>query len=275
MLTQTGASAPVSHERFTVTIISSITRSGAFEPFDLQVARGQIQGHRNVTVFGFNPDVDTTQVSVWPLQSLITFPAAALQMTVSSSSTNDTAAGTGARTVVVEGLDANYNEVTETVTLNGQTAVTMAASLLRVNYAYVNTAGSGNSAAGNIYIGTGIVTAGVPATVYDIIKLDYNNTTTGSYTIPAGYTGYVSQGLFSTGQASGSTQVEGRLLTRGVNNIRRTAALTTLNNGVADYVFEYPLAIPEKTTVEATAIGSANNNSVSSMFILVLVKEGP
>jgi hypothetical protein len=193
-------------------------------------------------------------------------------MTVSSTSANDTSAGTGARTIVVQGLDANYSEVTETVTMNGQTAVTMTAALIRVNYAYVATAGSGNSAAGDIYIGTGTVTAGVPATAYDIIKFDYNNTTTGSYTVPEGYTAYVAQGLFSTGQASGSTQVQGRLLTRGSNNIRQTAAITTLNNGVANYVFEYPLAVPEKTTIEATAIGSANNNAVSSMFILVLIK---
>lgn len=257
------------------TIISSITRQGAYEPFELQVARNQIQGHRNVTVFGFNPDVDTTQVSVWPLPSLITFPPSALQMTVSSTSASDTSAGTGARTVVVQGLDANYNEVTETVTMNGQTAVTMTTAMLRVNYAYVATAGSGNSAAGDIYIGTGTVTSGVPATPYDIIKFDYNNTTTGSYTVPAGYTAYVSQGLFSAGQAGGSNQVQGRLLSRGVDNIRRTAAITSLNNGVANYVFEYPLAIPEKTTLEATAIGSSNNNACSSMFILLLVKEGP
>lgn len=255
--------------------ISSISRQGAYEPFELQVARNQIQGHRAVTVFGFNSDVDTSQVSVWPLPSLIPFPAAAIQMTVSSTNANDTSAGTGARTVVVQGLDANYNEVTEVVTLNGQTAVTMAASLLRVNYAYVATAGSGNSAAGDIYIGTGVVTAGVPATTYNIIKFDYNDTITGSYTVPAGYTAYVSQGLFSAGQASGSTQVQGRLVTRGTDNIRRTAALTTLNNGVADYAFEYPLAVPEKTTVEATAIGSANNNAVSSLFVLVLIKNGP
>lgn len=257
------------------TTISSITRQGAYEPFELQVSRGQIQGHRNVTVFGFNPDVDTTQVTVWPLASQIPFPAAALQMTVSSTSANDTSAGTGARTIVVQGLDANFNEVSETVTLNGQTAVTMTASLLRVNYMYVATAGSSNGAAGDIYIGTGVVTAGVPATVYDIIKFDYNNTTTGSYTIPAGHKGYISQGLFSAGQSGGSNPVQGRLLTNGPDGIHHTAAVTTVNNGVADYVFEYPIEIPEKTTVEATAVGTSNNNSVSSMFIILLVKEGP
>lgn len=254
------------------TFYPSITSERRHEDFALQVARGQIPGHRNVTVFGFSPDVDTTQVSVWPLPSLIAFPAAALQMTVSSSSANDTSAGTGARTIVVQGLDANYNEVTETVTMNGQTAVTMTNALLRVNYVYVATAGSGNSADGDIYVGTGTVTAGVPATVYDVIKFDYNNTTTGSYTVPAGYTAYVSQGLFSTGQAGGSNAVQGRLLTRGLDNIRRTAAITTINNGVANYVFEYPLAVPEKTTIEATAVGSSANNACSSMFILLLVK---
>lgn len=257
------------------TVISSITRQGTYEPFELQVARGQIQGHKSVVVFGFNPDVDTSQVSVWPLPSLITFPSNALQMTVSSSNANDTSAGTGARTIVVQGLDADYNEVSEIVTMNGQTPVTMIASLLRINYAYVLTAGSGNGAAGDIYIGTGTVTAGVPATTYDIVKFDYNTTITGSWTVPARYTAYVSQGLFSSGQAGGSNQVQGRLLTRGTDNIRRTAAVTTINNGVADYLFEYPIVIQEKTTIEATAIGSSSNNSVSSMFILLLVKEGP
>jgi hypothetical protein len=180
--------------------------------------------------------------------------------------------GTGARTVYLEGLDANHNTISETVTLSGQTAVTTVRSYLHINNCYVASAGSGNSAAGTIYFGTGTVTAGVPATVYDVIAFDYNARVTGSYTVPAGYTGYVSQGLFSCGQASGSTSVTGRLMTRGTNDIRLTAAVVTLNNGTADYVFEYPLAVPEMTTIEAQAVGVANNNACSSMFILVLVK---
>lgn len=250
----------------------SQTQYGKYEDFNLQVARGQIQGHRSVTVFGFNPDVDQTEVTVWPYTGLISHPAAALAMKVSSSNAADTSAGTGARTVLIQGLDADYNEISEVVTLNGQTAVTTANSYLRINYATVATAGSGQSAAGDIYIGTGTVTAGVPATVYDLIKFNYNDVVTGHYTVPAGHTAYLVQGLFSTGQASGSTQVQGRLLTAGADGIRRTAAVTTLNNGVADYAFEFPIAIPEKTDIEATAIGSASNNACSSMFILVLIK---
>ena len=253
---------------------SSISRFGATEPFELQVARGQITAHRSVTVFGYNPDVDTSRVTVWPYTGIIPLPAVALQMKVSSSSANDTANGTGARTVYVAGLDANHNEIEEIVTLSGQTAVLTTQSFLHINNAYVATAGSGLSAAGDIYFGTGTVTAGVPATVYDIIKFDYNQRITGSYTIPAGFTAYLSQGLFSAGQPSGSSQVSGRLMAVGADGIRRTVAITTVNNGSADYVFEYPERIPEKITLEATAQGSASNNEASAMFILLLVSNG-
>ena len=253
---------------------SSISRFGLTEPFELQVARGQISWHKSVTVFGYNPDVDTARVTVWPYTGIIPLPAVALQMKVSSSSANDTANGTGARTVYVAGLDANHDEIEEIVTLNGQTAVLTTQSFLHINQAYVATAGTSLSAEGDIYFGAGTVTAGVPATVYDLIKFDYNQRITGSYTIPAGYTGYLSQGLFSAGQPGGSAQVSGRLMTVGGDGVRRTIAITTVNNGAADYVFEYPERIPEKTTLEATAQGSSNNNAASAMFILLLVSNG-
>jgi len=251
---------------------SSVTRTGKNEPWELQVARGQISWHESVTIFGYNADVDQTVETVWPHGGILPFPSAALQLKVSSNNANDTENGTGARTVYLEGLDANYNVISEVVPLSGQTAVLTVKSYLHINQCYVATAGSLNSAAGNIYFGTGVVTAGVPATIYDIIEYDYNTRITGSYTIPAGYTAYISQGLFSSGQASGSGPVTGRLMTRGTDNIRRTAAIVTINNGAADYAFEYPLVVPEKTTIEAQAIGTGNNNACSSLFILVLIK---
>lgn len=251
---------------------SSTTKTGKNEPFELQVARGQISWHRSFTVFGYNADVDTSLETVWPHGDLLPFPAVALQLSVSSDNAADTAAGTGARTVYLEGLDADYKTISEIVILNGQTAVTTTKSYLHINNCYVLTAGSGNSAAGTIYFGTGVVTAGVPATVYDVIQFDYNARVTGSYTVPAGYTAYISQGLFSSGQTSGSGPVTGRLMTRGPNNIRLTAAVTTVNNGAADYSFEYPIVVPEKTTVEAQAVGAGTNNACTSMFVILLIK---
>lgn len=250
----------------------SSTFEDKHEPFELQVARGLVAGHRAVTVFGYNFDVDTTEATVWPYTGKIAHPTSAVQLSVSSSSASDTAAGVGARTVLLNGLDGGYNEISETITLTGQTSVTTVRSYLRITSARVMTAGSSSGAVGDIYFGTGVVTAGVPATVYNLIKYDYNTTITAHYTIPAGYTGYVSQGLFSAGQSGGTAPVRGRLLTTGADGIRHTAAVTTVNNGVADYAFEYPLAVPEKTDIEATALGVSQNNEASAMFVIVLVQ---
>lgn len=250
----------------------SITASGRYEPFGLQVSRGQIMGHRAVAVFGYNADIDQTEETVWPDGTVINHPASATVMKVSSDSANDAAAGTGARTIVIEGLDGSYNEVSETVTLNGQTAVNTVNTYLRINNIYVATAGSGLSSAGKIYLGTGTVTAGVPATIYDLMNTGYNKRTTGHYTVPAGYTAYMTSGSLAVGQANGNNQVTGRLLTTGTNGINLTAAVVTLNNGIANYTFDPALAIPEKTDVEARAIGSSNNNSVSSTFQFILIK---
>jgi len=257
------------------TTISSITRQGTFEPFGLQVSRGQIQGHSTVIVFGYNPDVDTSEETVWPDGGTIPHPTVASVLKISSSSANDTSAGTGARTVYIEGVDGNYEVVSETVTLNGQTEVNTTNSYLYVNSFYVVTAGSGGSNAGNINAGTGTVTSGVPAVLYDIIAAGYNNRTTGHYCVPAGYTGYMTEGLLSAGQASGSTSVTGFLRQHGPDNILRVGAVTTVNNSSAVFMFEQPYIIPEKNCVGATAIGAAANNAVSSFFNIILIKTGP
>jgi hypothetical protein len=250
----------------------SISQNGRTEPFELQVSRGQITGHRGITVFGYNPDIDTAEETVWPFGGIITHPSTAVKMSVSSSSSTDNPLSTGAWTITLEGLDANYNEIGEVVTLNGQTPVLTQVSYLRINRAFVSSAGTGNSAVGDIYMGAGTVTGGIPATVYQIIKFDYNSTTTGHYTVPAGYTAYMDAGSVNVGQVAGSNPVTCRLVLSMANNIRLTSAIVSLNNGTAIYEFIYPLAIPEKTDIEATGIGSAANNFVTSYFNILLIK---
>jgi hypothetical protein len=193
-------------------------------------------------------------------------------MKVSSDDADDNATGTGARTVFIEGLDADYNSISETVTLNGRTAVQTVNSFLRINEAYVASAGTSNSAEGNIYFGTGTITSGVPATVYDIIKFDYNTRVTGHYTVPAGYTAYMDAGSITVGQTGTSNPVSGRLVVTGTNDIRINKAIVTLNTGSVPYPFLFPLQIPEKTDIEAVGQGSATNNSMASYFNIIIIK---
>jgi hypothetical protein len=251
---------------------SSISKTGRTEPFELQLVRNQIPWHKAITIFGYNSDVDTAEETIWPYGGIMPHPATALSMKVSSDDADDNATGTGARTVFVEGLDANYNEISETVILNGQTAVLTVKSYIRINEAYVASAGTSNGAEGNIYFGTGNVTAGVPATVYDIIKFDYNTRVTGHYTVPAGYTAYMDAGSITVGQTGTSNPVSGRLVVTGTNNIRINKAIVTLNTGNVPYPFLFPLQIPEKTDIEAVGQGGGTNNRMSSYFNIVLVK---
>ena len=58
--------------------------------------------------------------------------SAATVLKVSSSSTADDEGSTGAETVELFGLDADYNEINETVTLDGQTAVNTTKEYLRI-----------------------------------------------------------------------------------------------------------------------------------------------
>jgi hypothetical protein len=154
---------------------------------------------------GTNVDVDTstTPEDIWGNAGLYTgFPAAAEAVRVTSSSADDTAAGTGARTVILNGLDANGNFLAETVTLNGTTPVVTVNSFLRLNRAYVATSGSGNTAfnAGTITIQHNVTTANVFAT----IDIGIGAARTTAYTIPANTTGVLTQ-LSASGVRASST----------------------------------------------------------------------
>ena len=249
----------------------SISSERRHEDFALQVSRGQIAGHRVVQVFGYNSDVDQTEESVWPDGGVVPHPTSASVLKISSSSAADTAAGTGARTVYIGGVDGDFEEIGETITLNGQTAVNTTNSYLYVNYFYVLTAGTGAANAGNINAGTGTVTSGVPAVLYDIIAAGYNQRTTSHFCVPAGHTGYMTSGVITAGQESGSSGITAFLKQHGPDEILRVGAITTLNNGSVRYDFTFPYVIPEKNCVGATAIGASNNNAVSTFFNIVLI----
>lgn len=255
------------------TTISSITRQGAFEPFELQVSRGQIQGHKTLFKFGNNADVNGLLETIWSYGGLYAYPAAATAMKVSSSSANDAAAGTGARTVIVSGLDQDYNEASETVTLNGQTEVLTTTTFIRVFRAFVVTAGSGGTAAGTIYVGTGTVTAGVPATVYAEIFLGDNQTTMALWTVPAGYTLYITSGTFSAASNNSTHYVLSKLMYRTFGGVFRNAADITVNSNVFHYDWEVPLALPEKTDIEVRAIALTGTNFyVTAAFEGIYIK---
>jgi hypothetical protein len=252
----------------------SITQSGLFEPFELQLSRGQIADHKRLFQFGANTNIQTTTTTVWAgTTSNYVYPSSAATLTVSSSSANDAAAGTGARTVLVTGLDANYAEVSETITLTGTTAVTTTNSYLRINEFTVLTAGSGATAAGTLYVGAGTVTSGVPATIYSLISLGYNTSAQAVWTVPAGYTGYLTSCTWTAGNTTANLLITGAILSRTTTGVFIIESTCKFNVGTSfDRHFDTPVPFAEKTDIEMRLGSSTAGSAGTGEFHIIYIK---
>ena len=77
-----------------------------------------------VNKFGRNTDVDSAAAEdVWDGGGIWVAPTAARVHNLVSADAADDAAGTGAQTVLVTGLDGTWTETSETVTMDGITPV--------------------------------------------------------------------------------------------------------------------------------------------------------
>ena len=239
---------------------SSISRVGTTEPFELQVSRGQISYHKTQFKFGFNPDIDNSLETIWAQGGLYTYLSSASTLYISSSSTADDAASTGARTATVSGLDANYDEVSVTVDLDGQNGVQLgsANNWIRVNRIAVDTAGSGGQNAGVLYVGTeASPSVGVPTNKYATVAIGDNQTLMALWTVPRGYTAYL-------------TQLDVTVATEQNNKFATISTLARPFGGVFNVVdkfvkessshhqeYSFPLKFTEKTDIEVRGIASS------------------
>jgi len=159
----------------------SVTVQGAYEPFSLQVARGQIAGHSPFLIYGFSNQVSNTAFGpLWEglTQSggLYPFPASAAQLTIVSSSASDTSA----LKVLIQGLDANFVPISEVIALNGTSNVTSVNSYLRIN----NVGVTNGTNVGNVSFKQG-------TTLLAQINAGLGVNQASIYTVPAGYTLYI------------------------------------------------------------------------------------
>jgi hypothetical protein len=250
----------------------SITQNGRNEPFELQVSRGQITWHETLFQFGINGAVGTTFETIWTASSVYSYLSAATVIKVSSDNADDAAAGTGARTIQINGLDGDYNEISEVVTLNGQTAVNTVNSFLRVFEILVLTAGSGGIAAGIVYAGTGTVTSGVPANVYATIPAGYNKSEMALWTVPAGYTAYITSYAFTSASATANNIVTGAMAIRPLGGVFSFEATAKMNGGNSfDRHFDTYLVVQEKSDVEMRAAATATAQ-VTGEFHVIYIK---
>ncbi len=102
----------------------------------------------------------------------------------SSDNVQDKAAGTGALTVSVQGLDSNGDAQSETVTMNGTSEVTTSNSFSAIHQLVVLTTGGNNANVGTIWCGTGTFTTGVPAVRMMSMEIGHNISLGAYYVVP-------------------------------------------------------------------------------------------
>ena len=240
---------------------SSVTRMGAYEPFDLQIARGQVDGHSIVSIFGYSAAVGSTaQGPLWEGLTLsggnYVYPSSAAPLVLVSDSATDNTT----RSVVINGLDANYNILQETIALNGTTNVTTTGSFLRINsMEMLNSTNTGN------------ITASISSTVYAKIAAGIGQTQMSIYTVPAGYTFYLTYSQFdaSIGFTSSNYMIsaEWNKLNSGAQSGQIT--LTHQSTFVQKQEVPFnnsPIAHPEKTDLQFTVKANTGSPFVVSCY---------
>ena len=211
--------------------------------------------------FGANYDIGITTVpeTVWTGSGLYPWSAFSTAQTLYCISTD--AGDTG--DLKIQGLDANYDPQTETVVLNGLTAVTTTNAFIRVfRMSYMNTTANSGDVTARTVSGTGVVVGQIDA--------DAGQTLMAIYTIPNGHTGYFTGGDLSV-NANKDAQLQFFVREFGEPfQIGHTAE----TSGVYAREFSVPLIIPSKADLDVRITRVENNNTrVSANFDLILVKD--
>lgn len=217
----------------------------------LNIARGLVKGVTGLSISGYSSAISSTFVPLWEINGSYTYFSSAQVVRVWSDSASDTNVS-----IRIDGLDANYDMINETVILtNGTAGVLSTKQFLRINN--LTTVGSVN-AIGTIRVGSSdksITLAGI---------VDGSGRSQMSiYTVPNGYTFYLSQVNVYT-NSNGSQYVNYR-------------SYTQQPNGLTAKVLQFPLTtqynsikiVPRQYTSKTDIQWQCNSTGTSQVGIQV------
>lgn len=226
------------------------------------IGTGDIPGASQVHKFGAVPSMSqNTGGTIWDVDDT-NYPwsafSSASTVTVDRASASDVD-----KQVFIQGLDLNYNIIDDTVTLTNASGNVSTLSFLRVFRAYMHDTSATN--VGNIDIKVG-------STVVARINADKGQTLMAIYTVPAGYTGYLMQGVATCQDGADAT---GDMFVRyfGSNAFRVGHSFEfSGDGGQYHYKFTVPISIPEKSDIDIRATVRSNNARMTAAFDLILVE---
>jgi hypothetical protein len=169
-----------------------VTYNNEEADFFLRVSRGNETGLEVIKAWGENPTVTTASAGaeedLWGPAGQVTYLSSATLLTLSSSSANDTSAGSGLRTVLVTGVGTSHIELSETVTMAGASLVSTSNQYLRINSVEAVTVGATGYNEGLVSVQTVV---GSPDETIATMPIARNSLTNVHYTVPVGKTAFI------------------------------------------------------------------------------------
>ena len=231
--------------------------------FDMMVSGGYVSDHSFNHKFGAVPSMSVnTTGTVWDVDDTL-YPWTALDTPAVVNVERNDPADNGLM-VTVQGLDENYEPAEDTIEITGadQTGTQL---FRRVNRAFVTDGSSTN--AGNIDIEAG---AAGGTTVARITALQ-GQTLMACYTVPAGKTGYLYQGVCTAeASADGTGSMMVRYFGQDTFRIGHTFEVSGAG-GEYHYDFAFPIPIPEKSDIDVRITTRSNNGRYTAAFDILLV----
>lgn len=250
--------------------------------FPLELAKGNVPSHEVIHKFGRNSSVGSTFVPICE-SGFYRTPTTNISLEVVSSSANDTANGTGARSIYYEGLKAlagNLIEVSGTVQLNGQTAVTIPDNMIRLYRWYVSTSGTYATHATSSHDGSITIREVNSGDVWSTILLNSygrGQSQIGCYTVPSGYEAYITSITYST-----ESDKEAEILMYKRENALDTLEpfspmrlVTEINSakGTSGIAYKYPIRFNEETDIFLIGKLKAGTGLMTVDFEIILIEK--
>jgi hypothetical protein len=225
---------------------------------NIPIAAGTVEGYSSIFRQGFNPNcANGVEESIWCGSTAYPWSAWATPGTLSCVSDD----GNDDGTLTLYGLDADFEPVTATVTIDGTNAVvTTGVTFARLNDAiYTNSNGVANE---------GVITVTRGGTTVASITEGMGACRMAQYTVPAGKTAYLMQGNGNIGKGGDGI---GKFKYRLEDSSFVTAFIFLMYQNQFDFGFSTPIVLPEKTDIDVTITTSTGGVQVGCAYDMIVV----
>lgn len=246
--------------------------------FLIEVQKGNVEGHRGIFRSGKVQGVGTNVNSIsLGITGIVPKKTTASQFHMSSTSTDDTNGGIGAEALSLSGLDSDFNEISETVVLNGTGVVSTVNNYIGfpLALAVVNPTG-GQYPLFTLRKAQGEITVfdDVGGTT-EVVKIgsgggeSFNFSLHAAYIVPLGHTLFMHQFTMGVNQGkSAVVEVRGQL----EGTVVFSLIVFDLFENTVTFSLPLPSNLPEKSLLEMTAFSSAAGVDVFCGFEAILIE---